>query len=522
VTPFAVGLVPSGNRDKLCRTRTAFLHGAQGPLEIDGLWAIMFGGGPASNSGAANTLFFTAGIDDEAAKFATISAMRLAPLVLLLTFALPAHADKVDEFIESEMREQHVPGLSIAVIENGKPKKVRGYGFANLEHRVKAAPETIYQSGSMGKQFTAMLMLMLAEEGKLSLDDTLGKYFPDAPDFWKPITLRRAMSHTAGLSECDVDFQREYKQEEILAECYKATQIFAPGDTWAYSNLGFMLMGFIAERIEGKTYHQLVQEKIFKPLGMNTARGIEEADIISNRAAGYVWRKDHLENQRWVTPAWNRTADGSLYYSINDLVRWEKALREQTLLKSASYDQMWTQTPANDGRKMPYGLGFYVGSYGTRKIIRHSGHWQGFSTEILRLADGKLTVIVLTNRGGVNTARLGRKIAALYDPTLAVPQPSAVAIDATALQPYVGEYVFHRGTKVKLTVKNGKLIAGVAGSMLSASDETFELAPTSSTTFISAEHDWDVSFRKDASGAVTHLVLGFYGGDLLAPRVGDQ
>ena len=447
--------------------------------------------------------------------------MRLVPLILLATLSLPAHADKVDKLIEAEMREQHIPGLSLAVIENGKPTKVRGYGFANLEHQVKATPATIYQSGSMGKQFTAMLMLMLAEEGKLSLDDTLGKYFSDAPDFWKPITLRRAMSHTAGLSECDVDFQREYKQEEILKECYKAPQLFAPGETWAYSNLGFMLMGFIAEKIEGKTYHQLVQEKIFRPLGMTTARGIEEADIIPNRAAGYVWRKDHLENQRWVTPAWNRTADGSLYYSINDLIRWDAALRERKLLKSTSYDQMWAQTPANDGRKMPYGLGFFVGSYGTRPIIRHSGHWQGFSTEILRTADGKLSVIVLTNRGGVNTPRLGRKIAALYDASLAIPEPKPITLEVAALQGYVGEYAFHRATKVRLTVENGQLMAAVTGPMMSASDAKFPLTPMSAQTFSSAEHDWDMSFRKDANGKVTHLVLGFYGSDLLAPRVGD-
>jgi D-alanyl-D-alanine carboxypeptidase len=451
----------------------------------------------------------------------TISAMRLLPVVLLAALILPAHADKVDKLVEAEMREQHIPGLSLAVIENGKPTKVRGYGFANLEHQVKAKADTIYQSGSMGKQFTAMLMLMLAEEGKLSLDDTLGKYFPDAPDFWKPITLRRAMSHTAGLSECDVDFQREYKQEEILKECYKAPQIFAPGETWAYSNLGFMLMGFIAEKIEGKNYHQLVQEKIFQPLGMTTARGIEEADIIPNRAAGYVWRRDHLENQRWVTPAWNRTADGSLYYSVNDLIRWDAALRERKLLKSASYDQMWAQTPANDGRKMPYGLGFYVGKYGDRAIIRHSGHWQGFSTEILRTADGKLSVIVLTNLSGVNTARLGRKIAALYDAGLAIPQPPVAQVDPAALQAYVGEYAYHRGTKVKLTVENGQLMAAVTGAMMSASDEKFPLTPMSPETFTSPEHDWDVSFRRDPSGKVTHLVLGFYGSDLWAPRIGD-
>jgi len=443
-------------------------------------------------------------------------------LLTVLLWSVPAAAsDKVDQFIEAEMQRQHIPGVSLAVVAKGKPVKVRGYGFANLEHRVAATPETIYQSGSMGKQFTAMLILILAEEGKLSLDDRLGKFFKDAPPAWNEMSIRQVLSHTAGLGEYDLDMRREYTRDEVIRHCAKVESLSPPGTQWSYSNMGFMLLGFVAEQVEGKSYHQLVQDRIFKPLGMKTARGIEEADIIPNRAAGYVWRKDHLENQGWVTPTWNRTADGSLYFSIADLLVWENALREQKLVKAPAYQEMFTAQPLTRGKKAPYGLGFFVGEYGSRKVIQHSGHWQGFSDDIFRTADGALTVILLSNLASVNTPRFAREIAALYDASLGESRATDVKVSVDELNKYKGKYRFHRAASVTLQVVDGKLTAKVEGQMMSASDQTFPLTATGPGTFSNSEHNWDVSFRKDQSGKITTLLLGFYGGVVEAERVGQ-
>src|SRR6187551_3684361 len=231
--------------------------------------------------------------------------MKLAyPLLLLLLFcgSLLGQSSierSVDEFIKTEMERQKIPGVSLAVVKDGKPLIVKGYGFANLEHQVPVKPETIFQSGSMGKQFTAFAAMLLVEEGKIGLDEKISKYLGEVPEAWKNITLRQVLSHTSGMTDypTDFDFRRDYTEDELLKRAKEIPLAFQPGEKWSYSNLGFVTLGVIINKVTGKFYGDFLQERVFKPLGMTTARVISETDIVPNRASGYRLVKGEVKNQ---------------------------------------------------------------------------------------------------------------------------------------------------------------------------------------------------------------------------------
>ncbi len=253
----------------------------------------------------------------------TMRRLLAAPAGILLLFIAPCLAQqdisaRVDEFINTEMRRQRIPGLSLAVIKNGQVILSKGYGFANIEHQVPVKAETVFQSGSVAKQFTATAVMLLVEEGKLSLDDNISKYFPDTPENWKNITVRHLLTHTSGMTDYPPDFnlRRDYSEEELLTLIKSHPLAFQPGEQWSYSNLGYVTLGILIRKVTGKFYGDFLAERIFTPLGMTTARVISEADIISNRASGYRLVSNELKNQEWVAPQVNTTADGSLYLTV--------------------------------------------------------------------------------------------------------------------------------------------------------------------------------------------------------------
>jgi CubicO group peptidase (beta-lactamase class C family) len=327
--------------------------------------------------------------------------MRLAFVALFLS-APAAVADEIDDFVRGEMKRQKIPGLTLAVIKDGKPVKVQGYGLANVEHNVPAERETVYQTGSVGKQFTAMAVMLLVEDGKIGLDEPVSKYLPDTPESWKGITVRHLLTHTGGVQEYTrvLDLTRNYTEDELLRKAYALKPEFDPGEKWKYSNTGYAVLGVLVSKVAGKFYGDVMAERVFQPLGMKTARIISEADIVPNRAAGYrLTFKGELKNQDWVAPRTNTTGDGSLYVTIDDMIQWDAGLAAGRVLKKASYDAMWTKVKTNDGREHGYGFGWALGEVNGHKVIGHGGAWQGFTTQIDRFVDDKLTVIVLTNLG---------------------------------------------------------------------------------------------------------------------------
>jgi CubicO group peptidase (beta-lactamase class C family) len=360
------------------------------------------------------------------ALIAALTIACIAPAVRAQTGDIDS---RVDKFVEDSIREQRIPGLALAVMRDGQVIKAKGYGLSNIELNTPVSPQTIFQSGSVGKQFTATGIMMLVEEGKVGLDDKVAKYFPGAPESWNKFTVRNLLTHTSGIKEYtgkDFDYRRDYTEEDLLKMAQAQPFDFAPGEKWSYSNTGYMLLGMLIHKVTGKFYGNFLQERIFKPLGMTTTRIISEEDIVPNRAAGYRLVKGVVKNQEWVNPTLNTTADGSLYFTVLDLAKWDAALYTEKLIKRTSLDQMWTPVKLNDGKTYPYGFGWRVAEMNGHRLIEHGGSWQGFTTGISRYVDDKLTVVALTNLDSRHSRPddIIHGVAGIYIPALTPPAPA--------------------------------------------------------------------------------------------------
>jgi CubicO group peptidase (beta-lactamase class C family) len=324
----------------------------------------------------------------------------------------------VSDYVQSEMQCQHIPGLALLVSRGGKIVQAQGFGLANVELQVPVKPETVFQSGSVGKQFTATAVMMLVEEGKVRLDDPLTKYFPDAPASWKEVTVRELLSHTAGFGDYPekFNFRKDWTEDQELKLVESIPLAYPPGTKWDYSNLGYLTLGILIHRVTGEFYGDFLQQRIFHPLDMQTTRIISEADIIPNRAAGYRLVKGELKNQEWVAPMINTTADGSLYFSILDLAKWDAALYTEKLLKRSSLDQMWTPANLKSGQpnKASYGFGWAIEERHGHHVVGHTGAWQGFKSAIARYVNDQLTVVVLANLAEAKPGAIAEHVADMY------------------------------------------------------------------------------------------------------------
>ena len=353
--------------------------------------------------------------------------LHLTSFIFLLSLPCAAQPDpvkKIDLYVKTEMARQKIPGLALAIVRNGKISTLRSYGFANLEHQVPVTAETIFQSGSIGKQFTAAAVMILVQEGKVSLEDKITKYFPDAPSAWQSITVRHLLTHTSGMQDfpADLDLRRDYTEDEFLASFKKAPLAFAPGSRWDYSNAGYATLGILIGKVTGTFYGDFLKTRIFEPLGMNTARVISEADIVPHRAAGYRLVAGEIKNQEWVSPSTNSTADGSLYFSILDLAKWDAALYSDSPLRQSTLAQVFTPTTLSDGGTKGYGFGWFTGTMHNHRIVFHGGAWQGFKSFIVRFPNDKLSIIFFANSWELKDFKFARGLAALFYPEFALPK----------------------------------------------------------------------------------------------------
>jgi CubicO group peptidase (beta-lactamase class C family) len=257
-----------------------------------------------------------------------------------------AQVASIDSFMATEMARTHVPGVAVGIYSRGTVLLAKGYGLANVELGVPAKPETIFQSGSVGKQFASAAIMMLVEEGRVSLDDSIAKYFPGAPASWKPIRIKNLLSHTSGLAEYESPdrtgpkgpfyLRLDFTENQLLRKIEALPIENVPGAKWNYRNTNYVLLGFLIHRVTGMFYADYLAKRIFGPLGMASTRLIIDADIIPNRAVGYQWEDDGLKNQDWVSPTFNSTADGTLYFNVLDLAKWDAVLYTTRLLKQSS------------------------------------------------------------------------------------------------------------------------------------------------------------------------------------------
>src|SRR6266487_3879202 len=357
-------------------------------------------------------------------------------IALLAGLAAPisVKGDQIDDYIKAQMRQLHISGASLAIVRDGHIAKAQGYGFANLELQASARKDTVYEIGSTSKQFTAAAIMMLVEEDKVRLDDTITKYFTEAPQRWRGITIRHLLTHTSGIQNhvavphwldvfrTNLAFETTPSRDELLKMFFKLPLEFQAGETWAYDNTGYYLLGIIIEKASGKSYWQFLDERVFKPLGMNATRSTDPQPIVPNRASGYEWKNDHFENRPVLLPAIAFSA-GSLLSTVEDMAKWDAALYTEKLLKKSSLVQIWTAVATNDGAAAPfnYGFGWFIDSYHDHRLVQHSGGTPGFSSAMYRFVSDKLTIIILTNHADRILDQLAIDLAGISLPALKRP-----------------------------------------------------------------------------------------------------
>jgi CubicO group peptidase (beta-lactamase class C family) len=356
-----------------------------------------------------------------------------------------AQVASIDSFVATEMARSHVPGVAVGIYSRGDILLAKGYGLANVELGVPVKPETIFQSGSVGKQFVSAAIMMLVEEGRVSLRDSITKYFPSAPASWRPIRIENLLSHTSGLAEYESPdrtgpkgpfyLRLDFTEAELLRKIEALPIENAPGAKWNYRNTNYVVLGILIHHVTGMFYADYLARRIFKPLGMTSTRLISDADIIPNRAAGYQWEGGTLKNQDWVSPTFNSTADGALYFNVLDLAKWDAALYTTQLLEQSSLNTIWTIFKLRNGKPNSdnYGFAWEINTQNGHRLIEHSGAWQGFTCDISRYPDDSLTVVVLTNLDAARPDYMAHVIAGLAD-TPVLPQKLTAIVDS---QPHV-------------------------------------------------------------------------------------
>ena len=311
--------------------------------------------------------------------------------------------DKLDQQFQAFLTEQNIPGGLVAVASRGKIIHLKPYGMANVELAVPVSDKTVFEIGSISKQFVAAAALLLVEEGKLKLDDPVHKYLPYLPSDWMGVTMKQLLNHTSGIP--DYEEIRSYDAyrfrltpEEIIKIAHSRPVDFMPGQGWYYSNTGYFLASMVIERIEGRPLGQILQNRIFGPLEMAHTRFADPEAIIANRAAGYWVNKVNELINRNPTETSSTLGAGGLLSNAEDLAKWDAALYGDTFLSAESKAVMWTPAILPNGESTNYGLGWSVTPYKGLTTRRHSGQVAGFTAFFNRFPEQDLTFIVFLNR----------------------------------------------------------------------------------------------------------------------------
>ncbi len=413
------------------------------------------------------------------------------------------------------------PGATVIVVKDGKPVLRKAYGMADTEKGVKMSPEMALRLGSITKQFTATAILMLLDEGKLSLDDDITKHLPDYPAKGKKITIEHLLTHTSGIPSYTgkPGYMLNMAQDMSVArmiDTFKNDPLeFEPGSQYRYNNSGYFLLGAIIEKISGQTYASFLEQRIFKPLGMHDTyyEGVKTSK--APVAAGH----SRAEKGYGAAAPLSMTqpyAAGSLVSTVDDLARWDAAIAAGRLLKPSSWERAFTSYRLSDGKATGYGYGWDVSKVQGATAMGHGGGINGFATHALRFPEQKVYVAVLTNSdsGPANPGLVARKAAAI-----AIGKPyrefKEVALDGAALDAVTGTYEIEKGVQRVFRRSADGLVMQRSGrppvALKAASNNSF---------FVPGGLEW-FEFQRDAAGKVTAVTLHQDGNALVNQRIGD-
>lgn len=436
-------------------------------------------------------------------------------VVVLALSAAPATAQDVgrmDQVVRASADQDAFAG-AVLVARDGEVLLDKGYGLANREWAVPNDGETKFRLASVSKQFTAAAVLLLSERGAVDIDAPVKTYLPDAPAAWDRVTVRHLLTHTSGVPDLTRfdDFEalktRPATLDSLIARFRDRPLAFPPGEGWAYSNSNYVLATAVIEKASGQTYADFVAENLFRPLGMDDSGYDTHAAILPRRASGYVPTAGGVANADYVDMSIPQGA-GGLYSTTRDLLKWEQGLFGGRVLKPQSLTLMTTPY-RND-----YAMGLAVAKAGDDAIISHSGGIEGFNTYVAHDVEGGLTVIVLGNLNGDAPEKLGGSLMTLArggTVTLA-DERQAAAMPVEALEAYEGVYEVAPAFTLTLAVAGGVLTAQATGQ------QPIPLAPEAADAFFVAAIDAQITFTRDAAGAIEGLVLHQGGRNLPARK----
>lgn len=389
----------------------------------------------------------------------------------------------------------------------------KGFGSANLEWDIPNSPTTKFRLGSLTKQFTAACILLLQERGKLNVDDPVKNYMTDAPAAWEKVTIFNLLTHTSGIPSF-TEFS-DYAATEGIATTSEKLVLrfrdkaleFPPGEKMSYSNSGYVLLGYLIEKISGQPYSQYVQENIFRPLQMQDSGYDSNSAIIMHRASGYTPSDKGVMNAGYIDMTIPFSA-GGLYSTAEDLARWEQGLFGGKVLSPTSLQKMTTPFLHN------YAFGLAVTTLNGHRIIEHTGGIEGFNTALAYYPEDKLTVVVLSNLNGEAPLNIANKLAALaHGEGVVLPtERDEVSVTSAILAKYVGVYEVDHGFNLVMTLEDGKLMTQATGQ------PKFQLFAESDTKFFLKVVDAEVEFFTNEKGEVTHLVLHQGGRDITGTK----
>jgi CubicO group peptidase (beta-lactamase class C family) len=409
---------------------------------------------------------FTAGIIAALALVPAVAAQGSAENVWSRVDAVFAAYDKPDS-----------PGCAVGVVRDGKFVYARGYGMANLEYAIPLSAQSVFDIGSTSKQFTATSILLLQQQGKLSLDDDIRKWVPEIPAYQKPVTIRHLLHHTSGLRDyltlmslAGTNFDGVTTDDDALSLIVRQKALnFTPGDEFLYSNSGFFLLSVIVKRASGKSLREFAAENIFGPLGMKSTHYHDDhTQIVPHRATGY----DRTDKGGFVIgmSGFEQTGDGAVYTTVEDLLLWDQNFYEPKVGGPELIEQLQTTGALNNGEKIVYARGLNVTTYKGLQKVSHGGSWAGYRAELLRFPQKKFSVICLCNLGSTNPSSLAQKVADAYlaaeyakeEPKAgasagANSAPATLTLSEEALKQKSGLYRSASGAVRRVTLQDGKL-----------------------------------------------------------------
>ena len=444
------------------------------------------------------------------------SSIRILPALLALAAAPVAaqqqnlHA-RVDSVFARYDRPES-PGCAVGIYRDGQMEYAKGYGMANLELGVPITPQTVFDIGSTSKQFTAASLVLLAQQGKLSLDDEVRKHVPELPDFGRPITIRHLLHHTSGLRDYiglmvmaghDIDDVTTAQTALDILARQKALN-FNPGDEHLYSNSGYFLASVIVERASGMPMRRFAEENLFAPLGMTHTRFRDDhTELVPNRATAYAprpggWRMD-VSN-------WEQLGDGAVFTTVEDLLLWDQNFYDPRVGGEAMLATLQTPGTLNVGGPMTYALGLAVTDWRGLRMVSHSGAWGGYRADLMRLPTERFSVAVLCNAASSEPSGHARQVAEIYlaDRLAAAPaRPGgggtaarpAVALDAAELPRFLGTYRDSTGSLRTFRQEGGNLVMDAYG-------RPWEMRPVGPAEFqMTGGPQWSFRFEAAADGS---------------------